>query len=265
MKLYDNAFSPFARKVRLALDHKKLAVDVVDGLRKSNRHELEGVNGRVEVPTLIDGDVTVINSADIVAYLDHAYPARPVLPADPKLRVKARAWERCSDTVIDAILIDISYWLWSRRPDAMPEGMLEVARRDMGVLYDALERDLGDGPFVCGEMSVADLALFPQLSGGKMLGVPFSEERHPRVRAWLKRMQASEIGIADVARTKAFLGGVDRNEIELDKIFWRGDRIEWVLARGYHRWFVGEIEAGRVIWPGLGVPPASTPASTRAT
>jgi len=26
------------------------------------------------------------------------------------------------------------------------------------------------------------------------------------------------------------------------------------LARGYHEWFMGEIEAGRVLWPGLGVP-----------
>jgi hypothetical protein len=30
-----------------------------------------------------------------------------------------------------------------------------------------------------------------------------------------------------------------------------GDRIEWLLARGFHRWFMNEIEGGRVIWPGL--------------
>jgi hypothetical protein len=29
-----------------------------------------------------------------------------------------------------------------------------------------------------------------------------------------------------------------------------------VLARGFHRWFVGEIEADRVLWPGLAIPPA---------
>jgi len=27
-----------------------------------------------------------------------------------------------------------------------------------------------------------------------------------------------------------------------------------MLARGYHDWFVGEITADRVIWPGLGIP-----------
>jgi len=50
MKLHDNAFSPFARKVRLVLDHKGLAYEVVDGLSRRNRDALEAVNGRVEVP-----------------------------------------------------------------------------------------------------------------------------------------------------------------------------------------------------------------------
>jgi hypothetical protein len=35
----------------------------------------------------------------------------------------------------------------------------------------------------------------------------------------------------------------------MDKIGWRGDRIEWVLARGFHDWLLGEIRADRVIWP----------------
>jgi glutathione S-transferase len=257
MKLYDNAFSPFARKVRMALEHKGLRAEIVDGLRKDNRELLAAVNGRVEVPTLVDGDVTVINSSDIVGYLDHRYPEKPLLPADPKLRVKARSWERCSDTLVDAILIDISYWSWTRRPDSMPEGMLDAAQRDMERVYDALERDLGHGgDVVCGALSIADVALFPQLSAGKLLGVPFSKERHPHVAAWLRRMSTSPIGAADLARTRAFLASPDRSHLELDKIFWRGDRIEWVLARGFHRWFVGEIEADRVLWPGLAIPPA---------
>ena len=36
MKLYDNAFSPFARKVRMVLDWKRLAYEPIDGLDKAN-------------------------------------------------------------------------------------------------------------------------------------------------------------------------------------------------------------------------------------
>jgi len=83
MKLYDSAFSPFARKVRMVLEHKGLEFEALDGLLHSNHEALKAVNGRVEVPVLVDGDAVVVNSADIVAYLEHRYPAQPVYPADP--------------------------------------------------------------------------------------------------------------------------------------------------------------------------------------
>jgi glutathione S-transferase len=78
VKLYDNAFSPFARKVRMVLDLKELNFETIDGLDKTNERALKTVNGRVEVPTLVDGKIVVVNSADIVAYLEHRYPERPV-------------------------------------------------------------------------------------------------------------------------------------------------------------------------------------------
>lgn len=257
MKLYDNAFSPFARKVRMVLDLKGLEYEVVDGLNRANHDALMAVNGRIEVPTLVDGGVTVVNSADIVAYLEHRYPDTPVYPSDPAARVKARAWERCADTVIDPIMVDISYWLWAERPDPMPDGLLAAAQKDMAALYDALERDLADGDYVCGALSVADIALFPHVAGGRTLGVPFSKDRHPRIAAWLERFGALGIAEDDIARLRGYLGNIDTSGIERTRLFWRGDRIEWLLAHGFHDWFVGEIEAGRVIWPGLGVPAAS--------
>ena len=54
MKLFDSAFSPFARKVRMVLEHKGLAFEAVDGLVKQRRAELRAANGRLEVPTLVE-------------------------------------------------------------------------------------------------------------------------------------------------------------------------------------------------------------------
>ena len=254
MRLLDNPFSPFARKVRLVLDWKGLSYEAIDGLDKANRRVLEAANGRVEVPALIDGDVTVVNSPDIVAYLEHTHPEPPVYPANPGARVRGRAWERCADTAIDPILADISYWSWAERPDQMPAGMKEAAQKDLDRIYDALERDLEGQEFVCGDLSIADLALFPHLSAVRALGVSFSPEQHARLSAWLKRMRGIEICRADLERARIYLADIGARNLERRKIFWRGDRIEWVLARGYHDWFVREIREGRVIWPGLGVP-----------
>jgi hypothetical protein len=86
------------------------------------------------------------------------------------------------------------------------------------------------------------------------LQVPFDEERHPNLVAWYKRCRATKVFGDDLARTKAYVAQLATMDIEREKIFWRGDRIEWMLARGFHRWFIREIEAGRVIWPHLGIP-----------
>ena len=84
MTLYGTPFSPFARKVRLVLELKGLEVDHVDGLDPVNREKLRILNGRIEVPVLIDDGLVVVNSSDIVAYLDHKYPANPMLPSEAR-------------------------------------------------------------------------------------------------------------------------------------------------------------------------------------
>ena len=255
IRLYDNAFSPFARKVRLALEHKGLAYEVTDGLSRANRAALEAVNGRVEVPAIAHDGVIVVNSSDILAYLDRAFPERPLYPASPAGWARARAWERCSDTTVGAILIDISYWVWADRSDVIPPGLLDAARRDLAEVYTALERDLAQGEYVCGELSAADLALFPQLTGAKLLGAPFDGDRWPRLLDWYRRMRALPICQTDLARVKEYLGqGPENLDVERKKIFWRGDRLEWLLAKGYHAWLLREIEEDRVLWPGLAIP-----------
>lgn len=255
LTLWDNAFSPFARKVRMVLEHKQIEHEVIDGLRRENHDALAAVNGRVEVPVIVHDDVVVAGSSDIVAYLERVFPARPVYPSDHASWVRARAWERCADTVIDPIVIDVSYWLWAERDDEIPAGLRDAARADLAVVYAALERALDGHEHVCGEtLCIADIALFPHLSAVRALEVPFDGDRYPRLLAYYQRLRAIEPFAGDLARTKRYLSNPAGLDIERKRIFWRGERIEWILARGYHRWFVNEIEAGRVIWPGLAVP-----------
>ena len=175
-------------------------------------------------------------------------------PADAATRVRARAWERCADSAIDPILVDISYWMWAERDDEIPAGLKEAAQQDLNEIYDALERDLADVDYLCGDFSIADIALFPHISAVRLLDVSYDSAMHPRLAAWFKRMRGHQICAADLDRIRDYLGAIVDSNIERTKIFWRGDRIEWILARGYHDWFANEIEAGRVMWPGLGVP-----------
>ena len=213
----------------------------MDGLLKANHAALEAVNGRIEVPVLVDGDITVVNSADIVSYLEFRYPARPIYPEAPAARVHARAWERAADTFVDAILINISYWKWADRQDSMLDALIEAARADLKLVYDALDSELAEREFVSGPLSIADMALFPHLASAKAMDVEFTAQEHPNLARWFKQMRALPICMADLRRARDFVAGLEGRDVERRRIFWRGDRIEWMLARGFHDWFFKEI------------------------
>jgi hypothetical protein len=64
---------------------------------------------------------------------------------------------------------------------------------------------------------------------------------------------------ADLKRTRDYVAGLKDLDFEKRRIFWRGDRIEWMLARGFHAWFFDEIRHDRVAWPGPALPAPMTP------
>jgi len=250
--LYDNPFSPFARKVRMVLQFKGVAYESVDALARAEHARLAAVNPRAEVPVLVDGDVTVASSAEIAAYLEDRFPAPPLLPASPALRARARTWQRIADTAFDAIIHDVSLWTWPthRRQDPPPEGLLDAGRRDLAALLAQLETALGAADFVCGEPSIADFALFPHVSSLKLLGVAL--DPFERVLRWSRAMRALPVVRADLEHVKRsaiekFAPGA--SPYEATKIVWRGDRIEWLVAHGFQGWFQAELAAGRAVVP----------------
>ena len=252
--LYDNPFSPFARKVRLVIAYKGLAAARIDALALAHQDDLLAVNPRGEVPVIVDKGVTVTNSADIVAYLEHGYPAPPILPADPGVRVAARAWERLADSVFDAIIHDISIWTWPthHRQDVPPAGLIEAGCRDIATILDRMETGLRDRDFLCGELSIADLACFPHVSSLKPLGIGIDSAAQPRLCDWNRRMRALPIVQQDLEYVKRMARErfVDApSPYEAEKIVWRGDRLEWLLHNGFADWWFAEYRAGRAVVP----------------
>lgn len=251
MQLLTNWFSPFARKVALTLEYKEIAYEAIDGLAFANHALLWRSNSRGEVPTLIDGDVVVSNSAHILSYLEDAYPAHPILPRDAPARARARALERLYDTRVDPILVNCSLWAWANRNDSMPRGLKEVGQCDLDSAFAETETLLTDATaFSFGETpGLADFALWPHLAAIEPLGFRLDASRFQRTAALLAQMKATTLFRDDAQRTRNFLKTMSTDTHETTKIAWRGDRVEWILARGYHDWLLDEIREGRVIWP----------------
>jgi glutathione S-transferase len=254
LTLYDNPFSPFARKVRMVLRFKGLKYRSVDALALDQHDRLVDVNPRAEVPVLVDGAITVTDSSDIVCYLEDRFPKPTVLPDGCERRAKARRWQRVADTVLDAIIHDISIWTWPthHRSDQPPEGLIDAGRRELHEILIDLEGSIDASGFVCAQLSIADFSLFPHISSLKPLAILLDEATHPNLLRWNRQVRMQTAVREDLEYVKQCAiekFGSGQSPYEGEKIVWRGDRIEWLLANGFQDWFVSELELGRAVVP----------------
>jgi glutathione S-transferase len=249
--LYTSWFSPFARKAALGLELKGLPYEAVDALTRDFRPRLLELNVRAEVPVLTDGELIVVNSSDILQYLDWKYPEPALYPAAIEERVAARALERLADQRLDPIVVDCSFWHWADRHDEPPPGLLAAGQRDLETVLGRLEAALGSRPkpWPFASPGVVECAWFPNLVAVRPLGFSIDEGRYPTVLAWLQAMRRHPVFAADAKRTAAFVKTVANGDHERTRLFWSGDRMEWLIARGFHRWLVDEIEVGRASFP----------------
>ncbi|MEI9931135.1 MAG: glutathione S-transferase N-terminal domain-containing protein [Rhizomicrobium sp.] len=77
MIVYEHPLSPYAQKVKIALDEKSIAYEakmpVAIGSGQPDREFLKS-NPRGEVPSLIDGEVAIFDSTIILEYIEDKWP-----------------------------------------------------------------------------------------------------------------------------------------------------------------------------------------------
>ena len=105
MKIIGSFVSPYVRKVLGVMHLKGLGYEIDPITPFFGNDEFRRLSPLCQIPVLIDGDFTTSNSSVICAYLDEAYPQRPVLPADPRDRARARWFEEFADTRLGDLFI----------------------------------------------------------------------------------------------------------------------------------------------------------------
>ena len=197
---YFGSGSPYAWKVWLALEHKKLSYEAKrlafdNGDLKTP--EFTAVNPRQKVPALWDNGFAMYESAAILEYLEDRYrdSGEPLWPKDMHARAIAR--RRAAEVVAyidpmnDKILSEIF-----GPADKVPD--IEKIEEGKKVLTAELMRIEGwlDKEFIGGEkLSGADFTLYPYVAflgrvdirkpGYNLLSlVP------PKLAAWMKRIEA---------------------------------------------------------------------------
>ena len=220
LRLYDLAgadpnrrFSPYCWRIRLALAHKRLAIETIPW-RFTEKAEI-APSGSKTVPVLVDGDRWIADSWTIANYLEDAYPDSPSLFGGAAARRLTRHYSSLADalvtTIFPFIALDIlqrvadkdrDYFRVSREQRVGKTLEAFVANRDAGLAgfrasLAPLRTTLKTQPFFGGDEPLyADYALFGQFQWARCIS-PFAllEEGDP-VKLWRDRLLDCFDGLA---------------------------------------------------------------------
>lgn len=201
MKLYGVPLSPFVQKVRIVLEEKRVPYEIAPP--DPTLHPLG------KMPVLRDGDVVVPDSSAICAYLERRCPAPALYPDDAAELARALFLEEYGDArmaegmgpiVLERIVKP--QLLGQPTDEAHLAELLAAAReRWFGAprsasgaaaipnVMDYLESVAPtEGDHVLARFSIADVALGAHLSWLPAAGLPFDEQRWPRVARYYRTL-----------------------------------------------------------------------------
>jgi glutathione S-transferase/RNA polymerase-associated protein len=237
--VYEHPLSPYAQKVKIALDEKGVAYETrmptAIGSGQPDTIFLKS-NPRGEVPSLIDGDVSVFDSTIILEYIEDKWPSPPLLPKTPAERAMARTIEEVMDTSFEPINWGLGEIKWFKRATGERARTLEArAHAQARGIYDWLTRHLGNREWFNGEtFGWADLSVVPYLNGARDNGIA-PDESSP-LGQWLARANARpsvQKAAQAAAAVVANMAQVDRAvKSGLFKREYRDHRLEWMIRSG---------------------------------
>jgi glutathione S-transferase len=198
IRLYRADFSTNAERVALALAHKGVEVESVV-IDYADRSEVERVSGQPLVPVLDDEGTIVVDSMEIVRYLDAKFPEPPLYPAGEARRAEV------------LVFVDWFNRVWKGPPNEIEaeESLAQPDREriaalsaEMAAALDRFEAMLAGREYLMGDaFSAADIAAFPFLKYALMRDPADDEafhrildehqrlgDEHARLRAWIRRV-----------------------------------------------------------------------------
>ena len=195
IRIIGSFVSPYVRKVLACLELKGLDYEVDPITPFFGNDEYERVSPLRRIPILTDGDFNLCDSSVICAYLDDAYPERPLLPAEPRERAKARWLEEYADTRLGDVFIWGLFYqkvvrpiVWGEPGDE--ERIARTLTEQVPHTLDYLERELPSDGYLFGDIGLADITLASFFRNAAYAGLEPDAARWPVTAGFVERALA---------------------------------------------------------------------------
>jgi glutathione S-transferase len=166
IEIHGMAVSNFVRAVRMALEEKELAYDLLPCRPHSDVPRQIHPLGKI--PVLRHGAVEIAESRAIVGYLEQIFPARPLFPDDPVDRARTEQWISIVNSAVDRTMIRdyvLAYYFPRSRGEEPDRGAIDAAAATLRAQVSMLDAAVAEtGYLAAGRFTYADCALLPTLA-----------------------------------------------------------------------------------------------------
>lgn len=172
--------SSAAYRVRIALHYKGIAFEQVgvhllrDG-GQQHKEAFRALNPQGLVPAYVDGEVVLTQSIAILEYLEDTHPEPALLPGDPVLRARVRAFAQAIACDIHPVnnlrLLKYLETELGADKDARDTWVRHWIAAGFDALEEVARASRSGGPFLFGAQPThADLCLVPQMFNARRFG-----------------------------------------------------------------------------------------------
>jgi glutathione S-transferase len=124
VKLIQMYASPWAERVRWALDYKDVPYEKQDYQPGVDEEAVKKLTGQAQVPVLLVNGTAIPDSTTILNWLEQHHPQPPLMPASEKDRAQVMMWEELMGSVLgpQARMLIIGHFLRSSAPELQQGG-----------------------------------------------------------------------------------------------------------------------------------------------
>ncbi|HEY3808415.1 MAG TPA: glutathione S-transferase N-terminal domain-containing protein [Steroidobacteraceae bacterium] len=181
------AATPNGWKISIALEEMALpyqlrVIDFASNEQKADWYVRINPNGRI--PALDDDGFTLFESGAILVYL--AEKTGRFLPRDVKGRSRVLQWLMFQMSAIGPMMGQANVFLRYFPEKIQP--VIDRYQREVMRLFGIMDQQLAGAEFIAGDYSVADMALWPWVSGYDYSGLSIDGLAH--LQRWLARVGA---------------------------------------------------------------------------